>query len=122
MSCDVSLGEWDGDEAEFYNETTVTARKPHACHECRTEIAKGERHVRVSGKWDGELRTYRFCLACWEISGEFSERGRTFGIVWDEFQSQWGEGAHLQSCINRVATVAAKSKLREQWMKWKGLA
>ena len=121
MSCDVSLGEWDGDEAEFYHEAEVKARKPHTCFECAETIQPGERYTRVSGKWDREVSTYRFCSACWEISGEFSENGRTFGVVWQEFESQWHDGSNLQACLNRVSSVAAKRKLRAQWLKWKGL-
>lgn len=121
MSCDVSLGEWDGDEATFYNETEVVARKSHVCYECRSEIVKGQKYERVTGKWDGEISTYKFCAGCWEISGEFSERGRTFGIVWETFRDEWQHGANLQSCLNRVSTVVAKEKLLQQWLKFKGL-
>jgi len=116
--CDVSLGDYDGDAATFYNEEPRTARKPYKCNECMEDIAKGERHWAVVGKWDDEIRTYRFCSLCWEIIGEFSENGKTFGVVWDEFQDAWGSGASLQGCLNRLETAAAKEHMRRQWMKW----
>jgi hypothetical protein len=122
MSCDVSLGGYDGDQSEFWVESSPKARKAHKCCECRESIQPGERYQRVVGKWDGRLETYRFCVPCWEISGEFSEDGRVFGAVWDEFEQNWHAGANLQACLNRVSTVAAKMKLREQWQKWKGVA
>lgn len=121
MTCNVSLGDYDGDVATFYDERWITARKPHACYECRATITVGERYERVSGKWDGEVRSYYFCAACAGISAEFSENGRTFGVVWDAFEEQWSGGANLQACLNRVSSVAAKAKLREQWQKFKGL-
>lgn len=120
-TCDVSLGEWDGDSAEFYVETTVKARRKHKCYECNEVINAGERYQRVSGKWDGTIEVYRFCLPCWEITGEFSESGRTFGIAWAVFRDEWAGGATLQACLNRVSSVAAKVKLQEQWLKAKGL-
>ena len=122
-TCDVSLGDYDGDSAEFYVESTMVARKVHVCYECRAEIQPGERYQRVVGKWDGEFSSHRFCLPCWEISGEFSgDGGRTFGVVWEQFRDQWHDGSNLQACLNRVETVAAKTKLREQWQRWKGIA
>jgi hypothetical protein len=119
--CGVSLGDYDGDEATFYHEREVTGRKPHDCFECRGVIAKGERHNVVSGKWDGEVRTYRFCAGCWEVMGEFSENGRTFGVVWETFESEWASGATLQGCLNRLTSVSAKQHMTRQWQKFKGL-
>jgi hypothetical protein len=122
MSCDVSLGDYDGDEAQFYSAREVLARKAHICYECREPIQPGMRYERIAGKWEGEVRTYCFCLACSEIQREFAEHGRTFGNTWDEFENAWMSGANLQACMNRVQTVAAKEKLRQQWLKYKGLA
>lgn len=121
MTCEVSLCEWDGDSAEFYNESVVKARKAHACHECRQPIEPGQDYERITGKWDGHVETYRFCMACSEIQREFSENGRVFGNMWEDFRENWRSGANLQACMNRVSTVAAKSKLRDEWQQWKGL-
>ncbi len=84
--CEVSLGDYDGDEAAFCQEREVTGRKQHVCYECSDIIEKGARHHVVAGKWDDEVRTYRFCAPCWEVISEFSEHGRTFGVVWDTFE------------------------------------
>lgn len=119
--CEVSLGDYDGDAADFYDERFVTARKSHQCYECREPIEKGAQHHRVSGKWDGEIRTYRFCSHCWEIIGEFSENGKTFGVVWDSFTTEWASGATLQGCLNRLTSATAKEHMRRQWLKWKKL-
>jgi hypothetical protein len=122
--CDFSIdADYDGDVASFYDERIVTARKPHQCTECGETIPVKAKYQRVTGKWDGRLDTYHFCLMCHEASGEFFEGGeRCFGVLWDEMISNWEEGAHLQACLNRLTTVAAKEHMRRQWMKWKGLA
>jgi hypothetical protein len=121
--CDVSLGEYDADdEGTFYSESTVTARKAHVCRECREVIVPGQQYLRVAGKWDGDVCAYKFCLPCWEIMGEFSERGRTFGITWDTFRDEWHDGANLQGCLNRLTTAAAKALMLRQWQRWKKLA
>lgn len=118
--CDVSLGDYDGDPAKVFHAHTVTARKPHVCDECKGAIEPGQKYERVSGLWD-RWQLWRFCLPCSEIQQEFSERGRTFGILWDTLYEEWGEGATLQGCLNRVTSVAAKEHMRQQWLKWKRL-
>jgi hypothetical protein len=119
-TCDVSLGDYDGDEAEFFDSRLVKARKAHSCYECDGEIAVGAQYERVSGKWDGELRTYHFCLPCAEIATEFSE-SRTFGFLWEGMEQNWHEGAHITACMNRLTTADAKRRLHDQWLKWKDL-
>ncbi len=122
-TCDVSIGDYDGDPAEVFHQSVVTARNAHACDECRERIQPGQRYERTSGKWDGEWSTWRLCLSCVETSIEFTEGyGRTFGILWEDLRNNWEEGAHLQACLNRLTTVAAKEHMRRQWLTWKGLA
>src|SRR5205809_7625481 len=114
-ACDFSLGGFGGDDAEFFREQTVVARKPHECYECLAEIKPGERHKYVSGKWGGEWSSYRFCLACDDISNEVFDDGRLYGSLWEGMAENWKSGAPLQPCLNRMSTVAAKTKMVEQW-------
>lgn len=121
--CSFSIeGDYDGDVATFYDEKTVMARKPHQCFECREPIQRGEQYLRASGKWEQKIETYHFCLACVEVTAEFVDGARNFGVLWDEMVSNWEEGAHLQACLNRLTTKRAKEHMRRRWMKWKGLA
>jgi hypothetical protein len=120
-TCDVSIGDYDGDPAEVFHASVVTARKRHKCDECGEPIEPRQRYERSSGKWDGVWSVWRLCLPCRDISAEFSDNGRVFGELWPEMERNWDEGAHLQACLNRLTTVAAKERLRHQWMKWKGL-
>lgn len=120
-ACEVSLGDYDGDQAQVYNDCIVKARKSHACYECHETIPVGANYERVSGLWDSESSTYRFCIACSEIGKEFSDNGRAFGYLWEGMDENWHEGANLQACLNRLSTVAAKTKLRDRWLKFKGI-
>lgn len=121
MTCEVSLGDYDGDPAKVFNAAEVTARKEHRCFECELAIAIGAKYERVTGLWEDGWQTYRFCLACSEIAREFSESGRSFGYLWEGMRENWAEGANLQACLNRLVTVAAKTKLRDEWLKDKGI-
>ncbi len=121
--CDFSIdGDYDGDQAKFMDERTMRARKPHTCYECGEPIAVGAKYVRVVGKWETSLDTYKFCLPCQEAAGEFFDGARTFGVLWDEMTSNWEHGAHLQACLNRLVTAEAKDHMRRRWLKWKGIA
>lgn len=121
--CDVSIGSYDGDEASFYSaEIVKRSRKAHVCDECKRQIEPGEPYERIVGKWEDKIDTWRFCAECREVSVEFSDGARCFGVLWDEMRQNWHDGAHLQACLNRLTTVKAKEHMRQQWMKWKGLA
>ena len=123
MSCDVSFGDYDGESAVCYSETFVKrARKEHRCYECSAVIPPGSNYTSVFGVWDGEGTTYKFCDACWELMHEFTDGNAVcFGVLWGNFGEAWSEGASISSCINRVSSVAAKSKLLTRWRKYKGL-
>lgn len=49
---------------EFFSSRWVVARKPHRCCECGGDIPKGEFHGYFSGKWDGDLNSYRQHIEC----------------------------------------------------------
>lgn len=44
----------------------ITAAKSHECCECLSAINPGERQRVHVGKYDGDLRTCRFCQGCCE--------------------------------------------------------
>lgn len=49
----------------FYEETFPRARKPYRCEACRFRIAVGEKHVAISGKWEGAVETIRVHDDCY---------------------------------------------------------
>jgi hypothetical protein len=57
----------DYDAPEFCDITTVKARKPHRCYECRGSIKPGESYERTAGKWDGDFCSFKTCALCREL-------------------------------------------------------
>lgn len=49
---------------EFVNVTEPVARKEYVCCECGGSIAPKTKYVRISGKWDGDIETYKQHLEC----------------------------------------------------------
>lgn len=96
------------------------ARKEHVCVMCRQKIAAGESYRTVSSVFEGEFSYDKVCEACYEISREF-EYHIIDGGLWDAMAEEWEQGAHIQACIQRVTSSAAKSKLAERWRRWKGI-
>ena len=116
--CGVCIGGYDGDEATFYNERIAKARKAHRCYECRDEIAIGTEYELVSGKWEGLVESYHFCLQCSEIGKTFSCNGkRMFGSLWSDLEDVFDE--LTTGCLDELITAAAKQKLMDRWRAWK---
>ncbi len=59
----MSYCEWP----QFYGESFPVARKEHRCIECQMPIAKGEKHLRYAGKWDGRVTGGRQHMVCREL-------------------------------------------------------
>lgn len=120
--CGVSLSAYDDGANEFYSEVNRRAAKPHRCSECLCAIDVGDKYVVCAGKSDGDFFTVKVCEPCMDLIHEFAESNSwTFGDLWPTIESQWSHGQPVQSCINAVPTVAMKSKLLEQWRRYKGL-
>jgi hypothetical protein len=124
MSCSVSIGGGDYDGSpEFENVREVKARKAHKCVECRSVIAAGETYERVAGKFEGRFYCNATCNACSEIRNAFENQDgaySTVGELWQEMREQFSDVT--TACFDQLTTVEGKRKLRDEWMKWKGLA
>lgn len=118
--CDFTLEDCD-DPAEIFRAHLLTARVAHKCDECGTDIAVGERFERVAMRYNEQWSVFRSCLPCREISTEFHDGSRVVGVLWDGLADNWSDGAPLQACLNRLTSVAAKTRMRERWMRWKGI-
>ena len=121
--CDVDFSDYsdDADPVEFFTVKTVKARTSHTCSECRAPIAKGESYQRLNYKFEGKMGTDYVCEPCAETKGEFNYN--IFGgNLWAHLREEWDNGAHIQACIARLETTRAKKHMRQQWLKWKGLA
>jgi len=68
---------------EFFSEATVKGRKLHRCDACHTPIVKGEFHVSMSGKFDGDFFTTRNHLDCRQVECELANiHGLSGGEEW----------------------------------------
>lgn len=54
----------DYDPADFYSRQMRKARKVHRCEECGCAINAAEHYERVTGKWDGDVTTFKTCSRC----------------------------------------------------------
>jgi hypothetical protein len=128
MSCNDVCIQVDADcISEFYNESTPRAAKPYLCCECRAAIGKGERYECVSGKWDGEVSTFRTCLSCAEIRKAFCCHEWTITTLWDDMDEQvfpeWNRDAlSILDCLAKLTTDAATEKVRSMYAKYRGLS
>jgi hypothetical protein len=76
---------------EFYAETFPIARKAHACCECDAPINVGEKHLKATGKSDGEFweaRQHMLCRELCMLMGETDGECFCFG----EMREMWTEG------------------------------
>ncbi len=120
MSCGISIGgDCDG-YSEFLNLQISKARKTYKCCECDDAISVGQQYQRITSKYDGKFASYTTCMGCADIRNSFSPEGIVIGGVWEEIYDQWPDVT--TACFSKLTTVEGKRKLREEWMKWKGLA
>lgn len=84
ISCDCSV---DVDVfPELYDESLKTARKQHACCECRRTIEPKEKYQVITGKWEGEWATFKTCLGCSRIRSRFCPGGFEFGSLAEQIE------------------------------------
>ena len=117
--CNVGLGGYGDEPAEFYEAEIRKARKEHLCSECRESILPGEQYEHVAGKWDGDFGTYNTCLRCVAIRSGLSCDGTwAFGSLWEEIHD-YVFPAMTTGCLERIEGAAAKQLLIDRWNKWK---
>lgn len=63
----------DYEHPDFCTTTNPVAKKQHYCSECQHPIYPGENYERVSGKWDGEVITFKICTFCQDLKNYTSE-------------------------------------------------
>ena len=55
-----------------FNEIMRKAKKEHNCCECRQKIKPGEKYQYCSGVWDGVPDSYKTCLLCVNLRGNYA--------------------------------------------------
>ena len=57
---------------DFYTDKWYKTRKQHRCDECTKAILIGQTYLRASGKWEGEIQTFKTCEDCEELRGQIT--------------------------------------------------
>ena len=123
MSCaDVCLFEaYDYDAPSFHADTTVRARKPHRCCECRDVIPVGAQYERAAGKSDGDIWVAKTCLPCAEVRRAFACGGWVYGDLWEQAAEDlfpvWRERGSWD-CLAKLSTSEAVAKCNAQYARW----
>jgi len=56
----------------LYDETVRTARKPHVCSSCYSDILAKSKYFDIRGLWDGRWDSYKRCESCNAIAAKFA--------------------------------------------------
>lgn len=81
---------------EFLRQTNPRARKQHICQLCKGVISTGEKYIRQSGKYDGDMFDDCYCETCDNILQSFClDEGE------HEYSEDWiSDWLHDKYCIN----------------------
>lgn len=98
---------WDDCELpEFINVTEPVARKEYKCCECGGFIKPKAKYVRISGKWEGSIETYKQHYECAESCRAIRDERKEcipFGLLFDDM-GEYG----LDSYSSTTRSVIAK--------------
>lgn len=120
-NCDICIGTDQIDYLyEFSHVGQRTARTPHTCCECMSEIAHGQRYEHAVGRYGSEVDIHDTCALCAEIRDVFC-CGNSFyyGQLWEEMNDYAFENLTTASPCFRELSVIAKEFLLERWRRWK---
>lgn len=119
--CNVCVLDYDdGEGCEFFKSKLRKARRPHQCCECGGTIQPSEIYEYASGRWEGEIATFKTCSVCVEIRAKFScGGGWLFQSMWEELRE--GLFDRLTTGCLTGLSVAAHEKVLAAWRVWKGL-
>ena len=100
------------DALEFFSKTMRRARKEHKCCECRRMILPAEEYEHVSGKWEGQVETYKTCQDCLSIRREFFCEGFFYEQMFEYLHEHLNEiyGQVSSDCLLAL-TPAAMTKV-----------
>jgi hypothetical protein len=102
----------DGDAPDFYRCDERRARKQYHCCECSASIEAGELHYYISGKWEGQLSTFRQHLLC----------GQACMLIRDELGGECVPFGALGEAIDDLEEWEARQdKYRAPWRRLRRL-
>jgi hypothetical protein len=75
---------------EFYNQKTVTTKKPHKCECCRETIPSGAKCDYHAGKFDGDFFAFYVCESCerkrLSIAADEIRHGCDYSTAWASYE------------------------------------
>ncbi len=118
-TCDVCLN-YDIGYVEFFYERERTARKDYKCSECSTPILRGQKYMRLGGKYEGQMWDAIVCSCCYEINTVFACGGPTeWGNMWEPMEEYIIPELTVSSpCFNKLS-MASRAFLTQKWWEWK---
>lgn len=89
FSCDC-----DDEGPAFMRVNEKRARRSHRCCECKETISAGHTYEHTSGKWEGEIETFRTCERCADLRASYLAMGYcvAFGTLWSDHYDMLPEG------------------------------
>lgn len=101
---------------EFFSASYHIARKKHVCCECAAPILPKEKYGAFTGKWGGDVNTYKQHLDCESAcvfirdnfnSGECISFGE-LGEVWKEYTRSHFKKRHIDENIKKFRLIMAR--------------
>jgi len=108
----------DGDGPSCSSVTVRTARKEHACSECREPITRGTKYEYASAIWDGRPDSFKTCLSCVEIRNHFACEGWIYEQLWSDLEQNFFPDMKAGGQCMSGLSPAAKTRLIDVRMKW----
>ena len=111
MECIIDSVDTRGQEKdpEFFNKEIVVAEKQHVCYECDGVIEPSREYESVTGKWDGELLTFKTCSPCLEIRDKLFCTW-FFGEIYEDIRE---EGIEVDMYFLNIFSPEAQQKIIE---------
>lgn len=118
MMCCPLTGSDGAETATLSSTTHPTARKEHRCDECDEAIPIGAKYERTEGLWDGSWSTYKTCLSCVEIRDHFQCEGWTYGLLWEDLETNFFPDMKAGGPCMEGLSPAARERLFERRTAW----
>jgi len=103
-----------GDHADQTEKSTIVARVPVQCTECRRMIEPNESYEYVWGIWEGGPDVMRTCNDCLSVRNSFFCDGWVYCGLWDDLAAHIdGVGGHVESACIIPLTPRARDRVFE---------
>lgn len=111
--CFIDVDTFDIGVCDLHRERIVTARKEHACCECKGIIKPNEKYEYVFMISEGEPYVAKTCLPCKELRDVFFCDGFYYESLWTELRYQELDYGGIPMCSFNGFSQGAIEKLSE---------